>query len=194
MKVVVALFMSLVVANAFAFDYQSEAEKQFAKMTASQAWNSGFKKQIMNVQIPGSSAWLNPSADVCISGNEMHSVNKISTCVAWSGKNGNGDTITISHPNPDDNFTCSKTTSAYVSSPLVYQKTVCTLWSANDDGDIKYFNTKSKAEKAGNNVKCAREESVVRTLPTTFAVKFYRVNFDSQNYLGTHSYAVPTCH
>ena len=199
MKVVLVLLMSLLAANSFADDDQNQAKAQFAKMSASQAWNSVFKKQIFDFQMPGSSTWINPVYGACIDGNTMRTLRPVSKCVAWTGKNNSGDKVTVYNlveANKCD-LACSATKNAILSSPMNYEANICTLWSAkggdDDNWQVKYFNTKKDAENYSARAECARWEVVTKALPRNFEVKFFRNELQSHRYLGKHTYAIRSC-
>jgi hypothetical protein len=199
MKVVVALILGLCVSNAFAWDYQSQAEAKFKAMTAEEAYASDFKKEIMNIQMPGTSTWVKPTG-LCMDGGTVRTVNPIGFCVEWTGKNDDGKTVTVdNYWDAKETFgstsdKCSAQVFKIFSTPINYPASKCAKWSAKTSEDgVKYFTSKSKAEDYGNNVTCVETVNYTAKFPTTFAVKFYRNSLDDSRYLGTHTYGIGRC-
>jgi hypothetical protein len=199
MKVVVALIMGLCACNAFAWDYQQEAEAKFNKMSAQEAYKSDFRKRTMSVQMPGTSTFVS-GTEVCIAGNTVRTINPVSYCVQWTGKDKDGDIRTFDNYLDANNLikggaagNCSGKVQKILSTPVNYSATKCTLWSAVDDGEKKYFSSKSKAEDYGGNAVCAKYQTYNATYPTTFKVEFFRNKLEDNQYLGSHTYAVARC-
>ena len=204
MKVVVALILGLCMSNAFAKDdYQSQAEAKFNAMSAQEAYTSSFKQRTMSVQMPGTSTWVN-GREVCIAGNSVRTINPVSYCVQWTGKDKDGDVRTFDNYLDAKNILkgnvadkCSGKIHNILSTSINYTATKCTLWSAkggdDDNWETKYFSSKSKAEDYGNDVSCAKNETYTATYPTTFKVEFFRNEVENNRYLGSHTYAVARC-
>jgi len=59
-------------------------KKSFSNMTPRQAFNaSHFDQKIMNVQFPGTSTWMNPAKDLCMSGDQLQTVRPRRVCTVW---------------------------------------------------------------------------------------------------------------
>ncbi len=204
MRVVVALILSVCVSNAFAKDdKQQQAEAKFAAMSAQEAFASGFKQQIMNIQMPGTSTWMKPT-DLCTDGTSVRTENPVGYCVQWTGKNDDGKSVTVnSYWEAKDLFDtnpaslCSDQDYQILSTKINYTDTKCALWSAKggDDEDFKTatFSSKSKAEDYGGNAKCVQSQIYTAKFPTAFEVKFYRNSVENNRYLGSHVYAIARC-
>ncbi len=204
MKVVVALILGLCMNNAFAKDdYQIQAETKFNAMSAQEAYESSFKQRSMSVQMPGTSTWVS-GREVCIAGNSVRTINPVSYCVQWTGKDKDGDVRTFDNYLDAKNILkgnvadkCSGKVHKILSTPINYSATKCTLWSAkggdDDNWETKYFSSKSKAEDYGGEAVCAKTETYTATYPTTFKVEFFRNEVENNRYLGSHTYAVARC-
>lgn len=204
MKVVVALIVGLCVSTAFAKDdKQMQAEAKFKAMSAQEAFASGFKQRIMDVQMPGTSTWVKPTG-LCIQGNTVRTVDPIGYCVQWTGKNDDGKFVTVdtyweaknvfsAHPAS----LCSAQVYQILSTPIRYAATKCTMWSAkggdDDNWKTKYFSSQSKADDYGSNVTCVETQNYTAKFPTSFEVKFYRNSFENNRYLGSHTYGIGRC-
>ena len=203
MKVVVALILGLCASNAFAWDYQQEAEAKFKKMSAQEAFAAGFKTQIMDIQMPGTSTWVKPTG-LCIDGSNVRTVNPVGYCVEWTGKNNDGEFVTVDSYLEAKNLfdsnpasLCSAQVYQILSTPIAYAAAKCTMWSAKggdeDNYKVKYFSSKSKADDYGSNVTCVETKNFTAKFPTSFEVKFYRNKVQNDRYLGSHTYGIGRC-
>lgn len=206
MKAFIVLIAVLVGNSAFASKVDWAEQSRFNSMTAVEAaaypW---FEKYAQNVQMPGTSSWLN-GTELCIGNGTLRSVRPLTDCVLWSASK-NGKVRTFPSRNwADDygsNVQCARTVTRVLESPLVYTAKVCTLWGVQTRiGAAKTFTSKLAADRFANydrdargDVYCAGTSRVTKNAPTTFLVEFYtdgnlRVK---DQLLGTHRFAIDAC-
>ena len=200
MKAILLVAISMLTLNASASEESSkqwEAQVKFDRMSATEAMQSNFEKQTMNINIPGTSTWFSPKS-LCVAGSEIRTIKPVATCVRWQGRNDDGDVVQFTNLLKAKDVTgerfpdCIESTYAIASSPIRYSATKCSLWSARDDGEVKYYRSYSDADRAGNPT-CVERTTSIETIRTTYAVKFFRGETENNRYLGSHTFAVAQC-
>ncbi len=194
LMVIALMFVSSV---ASAFDYQSNAEAKFKTLSATEALAAGYKTRVYSIYMPGTSSWFNPMTELCVNGNTVQTKTPKSYCTTWAATK-DGDTRVFTNKNNADDYGSNvrcveETAPVIVGSPIAYTAEVCATWSSIQDGETKYFTTKNAAENYGGNANCVENKTVNRTIPTTYAVEFYRNSIEDDKYLGSHTYGMAKC-
>ena len=175
---------------------------KFNNLTALEAFASNhYEKSVWNIQMPGTSTWLNPAYEMCITGNSVTSTRPITKCTQWSASD-DGTTKTFNSMSDADaygnNVQCSKSESKILSSPISYSVMECVLWGVQSEnfgiktfkylGFAKQFADSNQAAH-GAKAQCMQKAVVSKKVPTTYKVDF-TLNDEK---MGTHVYSIRNC-
>ncbi len=192
----------LVVASVTQAKADLSDEIQFKKLTAAQAFaSSKYEKTIWNIQMPGTSTWLNPAYEMCTTGAVVKSTRVITQCLEWTASNEGYAKKFKSKTAAEKyggNATCSATASKSFSIPVTYTEEQCVLWGVKaENSGVKNFKYLSAAktfadsDDAVSNATpfCIDFATVAKKMPTTYKVEFH-LNGDK---VGSHTYGLKSC-